>query len=127
MLQSDDGDILFITSSNHRQHEKRGVRSYQDGNRQKNGEDDDEDNDDQENQTKEQEELRDLRFTYHRTAFDIDMDELEEQTWRLPHTDVSDYFNFGFNEATWRVRQVLTIMLRVNLSDMFSAMFACHT
>lgn len=36
------------------------------------------------------------RFHNQRTAFDVDIDTLPEQPWRKPHTDYSDYFNFGF-------------------------------
>lgn len=47
--------------------------------------------------------LKPLRFSYHRTAFDVDIDELDETPWREHHTDISDYFNYGFNETTWNV------------------------
>jgi hypothetical protein len=67
------------------------------------GEGGDEDEEHGKADDKAHDELSTLRFNYHRTAFDIDLDELEEHSWRLPHTDVSDYFNFGFNEPTWRV------------------------
>ena len=30
---------------------------------------------------------------------------LSEKPWRKPGADVSDYFNYGFNEDTWAVRQ----------------------
>lgn len=104
-LQDEDGDLVFITSSNHRQHEKRGVLAYQGGSHQdEDGEEVDGEGDEGSRGTgQEHDELGELRFTYHRTAFDISIDELEEHAWRLPHTDVSDYFNFGFNEPTWRV------------------------
>ncbi len=49
-------------------------------------------------------ELKKLRYNYHRTAFDIDIDELDKHPWRDAHIDISDYFNFGFTEATWLVR-----------------------
>jgi hypothetical protein len=48
-------------------------------------------------------ELKSLRFNYHRTAFDIDIDEEESRPWRLPFTDLTDFFNYGFDEATWKV------------------------
>ena len=48
--------------------------------------------------------LRALQFNFHRSAFDVNMEDLEEHPWRLPHTDISDYFNYGFNETTWLVR-----------------------
>ena len=47
--------------------------------------------------------LKKLRFSYHRTAFDVDIDELDEHPWRMPHVDITDYFNYGFSEPTWRV------------------------
>eukprot|EP00250_Pteridium_aquilinum_P008973 c18349_g1_i1 orf=469-4380(-) len=36
-----------------------------------------------------------------KTVFDVDMDALKEKPWRLPHVDVSDYFNFGLDEIGW--------------------------
>ncbi|KAJ2702420.1 cleavage polyadenylation factor subunit fip1 [Coemansia sp. IMI 209128] len=35
--------------------------------------------------------------------FKIDVDMLEEKPWRLPGADITDYFNFGFNEETWKL------------------------
>jgi hypothetical protein len=55
------------------------------------------------NRTEDNDELKMLRFSYHRTAFDVDIDELDEHPWRMPHTDISDFFNYGFSETTWRV------------------------
>ncbi|CAK4641773.1 unnamed protein product [Aphanomyces euteiches] len=37
-----------------------------------------------------------------RTAFDVDIDALDDKPWRKPGVDISDYFNYGFDEATWR-------------------------
>jgi hypothetical protein len=36
-----------------------------------------------------------------KTAFDIDIDALEEKPWRNEHADISDYFNYGNNEEQW--------------------------
>ncbi|KAI7829036.1 Fip1 motif-domain-containing protein [Kickxella alabastrina] len=33
----------------------------------------------------------------------IDIDMLDEKPWRLPGADITDYFNFGFHEETWKV------------------------
>jgi hypothetical protein len=45
-----------------------------------------------------------LRFSYRLTAFDTDIeDETVEQPWRKQRTDISDFFNYGFTEATWKV------------------------
>lgn len=30
------------------------------------------------------------------------MDQLEDKPWRQPGADITDYFNYGFNEETWR-------------------------
>ena len=49
------------------------------------------------------EELKKLRFSGSRTAFDVDIDALEEHPWRLKGADISDYFNYGFDEKTWMV------------------------
>ncbi|KAJ2900898.1 cleavage polyadenylation factor subunit fip1 [Coemansia aciculifera] len=35
--------------------------------------------------------------------FKIDLDMLDEKPWRMPGADVTDYFNFGFNEETWKL------------------------
>ena len=34
--------------------------------------------------------------------YDADLDGFEDKPWRKPGSDLSDYFNFGFNETTWR-------------------------
>lgn len=49
------------------------------------------------------EELKKLRFGRHVTAFDVDMTAMEDQPWRNKNVDLSDYFNYGFNERTWMV------------------------
>ncbi|KAJ2741106.1 cleavage polyadenylation factor subunit fip1, partial [Coemansia sp. BCRC 34301] len=35
--------------------------------------------------------------------FKIDLDMLDEKPWRMPGADITDYFNFGFNEETWKL------------------------
>ena len=43
-----------------------------------------------------------MRFSYNRTAFDIDIDSLEMKPWRDdPNCDISAYFNYGFTEVGW--------------------------
>ncbi|KAI8622750.1 Fip1 motif-domain-containing protein [Chytriomyces sp. MP71] len=34
--------------------------------------------------------------------FDVDLDGLDDKPWRKPGADITDYFNFGFNEVSWR-------------------------
>jgi len=38
----------------------------------------------------------------HSSAFDLDIDLLEDKPWRKPGVDITDYFNYGFTEDTWR-------------------------
>lgn len=35
-------------------------------------------------------------------ASDFNLDSLEDKPWRKPGADITDYFNYGFNEDTWR-------------------------
>ena len=60
-------------------------------------------------------------------AVDFNLDSLEDKPWRKPGADITDYFNYGFNEDTWKAyceRQkrfgVLTHLLHINL-------FRCRT
>ncbi|CAL4935658.1 unnamed protein product [Urochloa decumbens] len=46
-----------------------------------------------------------LDFTLppHKTIFDIDVDAaFEEKPWKYPGADISDFFNFGFDEEKWK-------------------------
>ncbi|KAA8535316.1 hypothetical protein F0562_030319 [Nyssa sinensis] len=45
-----------------------------------------------------------LEFTLpsHKTIFDVEIDSFEEKPWRLPGIDISDFFNFGLNEDSWK-------------------------
>lgn len=53
--------------------------------------------------TAHQDELKKLRFPRPQTAFDVDIESLDEQPWRNRNVDLLDYFNYGFNEQTWMV------------------------
>ncbi|KAJ2865223.1 cleavage polyadenylation factor subunit fip1 [Coemansia aciculifera] len=48
--------------------------------------------------------------------FKIDLDMLEEKPWRLPGADVTDYFNFGFNEETWKLYCLKQKQLRMEFN-----------
>ncbi len=54
--------------------------------------------------TEAEQDLSNLRFAYGKTAFDSDIDNLSEKPWRKPRVDLSDFFNYGFTEATWKVK-----------------------
>ncbi|GAB2300229.1 hypothetical protein Dimus_034267 [Dionaea muscipula] len=45
-----------------------------------------------------------LEFTLpsHKTIFEVDIDVFEEKPWKYPGIDLSDFFNFGLNEETWK-------------------------
>ncbi|XP_047324818.1 FIP1[V]-like protein [Impatiens glandulifera] len=45
-----------------------------------------------------------LEFTLpsHKPIFDVDIDSFEEKPWKQPGIDISDYFNFGLNEESWK-------------------------
>jgi len=36
------------------------------------------------------------------SILDFDLDGQDDKPWRKPGADITDYFNFGFNETTWR-------------------------
>lgn len=58
-------------------------------------------------------------------ATEFNLDSLEDKPWRKPGADITDYFNYGFNEDTWRAycerqkRWVPTYLFL--LADMISA------
>ncbi|KAL4168719.1 hypothetical protein KRP22_012117 [Phytophthora ramorum] len=55
-------------------------------------------------------------FGGRRTAFDVDIDLLEDRPWRKPGVDISDYFNYGFDEHTWREYAARQLRLRRDLA-----------
>ncbi|EPX74550.1 mRNA cleavage and polyadenylation specificity factor complex subunit [Schizosaccharomyces octosporus yFS286] len=36
-----------------------------------------------------------------KNIFEVDLESLEDKPWRKPGADISDYFNYGFDEFTW--------------------------
>lgn len=40
---------------------------------------------------------------YCRGIFDVNIDTFMEKPWNVPRVDMTDYFNFGFNESTWKL------------------------
>lgn len=45
---------------------------------------------------------------------DVDLDDVEDKPWRKPGADITDYFNYGFNEVSWRSYCAKQKMLREN-------------
>ncbi|KAK8525382.1 hypothetical protein V6N13_123091 [Hibiscus sabdariffa] len=39
---------------------------------------------------------------WYRTILDVNIDAFEERPWRRPGADITDFFNFGFNEDSWK-------------------------
>ncbi|XP_031122854.1 FIP1[V]-like protein isoform X1 [Ipomoea triloba] len=44
----------------------------------------------------------DFTLPSHKTIFEVDIDSFEEKPWRLQGIDMSDFFNFGLNEESWK-------------------------
>jgi len=38
-----------------------------------------------------------------RDVFDVDLDKMEDRPWMMPGADKTDYFNYGFDEQTWKI------------------------
>ncbi|KAI4376747.1 hypothetical protein MLD38_014473 [Melastoma candidum] len=38
----------------------------------------------------------------HKTIFEVDIDNFEEKPWRNQGVDITDFFNFGLNEESWK-------------------------
>ncbi|XP_010453107.1 PREDICTED: FIP1[V]-like protein [Camelina sativa] len=47
---------------------------------------------------------RGLDFTLpsHKTIFEVDIESFEEKPWRYQGVEMTDYFNFGLNEESWK-------------------------
>ncbi|XP_076873215.1 pre-mRNA 3'-end-processing factor FIP1 isoform X2 [Brachyhypopomus gauderio] len=54
----------------------------------------------------------------HAPLLDMDMELVEEKPWRKPGADLSDYFNYGFSEDTWKVYCDKQRRLRASLEVM---------
>uniref|UniRef100_T1K0D5 Pre-mRNA polyadenylation factor Fip1 domain-containing protein n=1 Tax=Tetranychus urticae TaxID=32264 RepID=T1K0D5_TETUR len=35
--------------------------------------------------------------------YDLNLDTITDKPWRKPGADITDYFNYGFNEETWKI------------------------
>ena len=46
-------------------------------------------------------------------ALEYRLDSLEDKPWRKPGADITDYFNYGFTEDTWRAYSERQKRLRV--------------
>ncbi|XP_039018547.1 FIP1[V]-like protein isoform X2 [Hibiscus syriacus] len=44
----------------------------------------------------------DFTLPSHKTIFEVDIDSFEEKPWKYPGVDLSDFFNFGLNEESWK-------------------------
>ncbi|XP_037082511.1 pre-mRNA 3'-end-processing factor FIP1-like [Pollicipes pollicipes] len=49
-------------------------------------------------------------------AHEFNLDSLEDKPWRKPGADITDYFNYGFNEDTWRAYCERQKRMRLNES-----------
>ncbi|KAG4956566.1 hypothetical protein JHK85_042946 [Glycine max] len=44
-----------------------------------------------------------LALPWYWGIFDVNIDTLTEKPWKVPGVDITDYFNFGFNESSWKL------------------------
>ncbi|KAM9449398.1 pre-mRNA 3'-end-processing factor FIP1 isoform 3-T3 [Clarias gariepinus] len=51
-------------------------------------------------------------------VLEVDMESFEEKPWRKPGADLSDYFNYGFNEETWKAYCEKQKRLRMGLDTL---------
>ncbi|XJO73606.1 hypothetical protein BDV3_004561 [Batrachochytrium dendrobatidis] len=57
---------------------------------------------------------------------DVDTDQFEDKPWKKPGADITDYFNYGFNEQTWKtycnkqkmMREEIQMQKRLNPYDL---------
>ncbi|XP_051148469.1 FIP1[V]-like protein [Andrographis paniculata] len=61
----------------------------------------------------------DFTLPSHKTIFEVDIDGFEEKPWKLPGIDVSDFFNFGLNEESWKdyCRQLEQLRLETTMQS----------
>lgn len=59
---------------------------------------------------------------FFRTIFDVDIESFEEKPWKYPSVDVSDFFNFGLNEESWKdyCKQLVKLLISFNTLHKFS-------
>lgn len=36
------------------------------------------------------------------SMYEFNLDTIEDKPWRKPGADITDYFNYGFNEDSWK-------------------------
>jgi hypothetical protein len=48
-----------------------------------------------------------------KSVLEIDIDALEDKGWRRPGADITDYFNYGFTEETWKGYYQKQIQMRL--------------
>eukprot|EP01114_Cavostelium_apophysatum_P015553 TRINITY_DN4256_c0_g1_i1.p1 TRINITY_DN4256_c0_g1~~TRINITY_DN4256_c0_g1_i1.p1 ORF type:complete len:417 (+),score=99.66 TRINITY_DN4256_c0_g1_i1:98-1348(+) len=51
-----------------------------------------------------------------KTILELDIDLLEDKAWRKPGADITDYFNYGFMEDTWKAYSQKQVQFRLEQS-----------
>lgn len=46
--------------------------------------------------------IKDVPLIDGQGIYDFEIDNMEEKPWEKPGADITDYFNYGFNESTWK-------------------------
>jgi len=57
-----------------------------------------------------------LSATSQKSIFDLDIDSFEDKPWEKAGADITDYFNYGFTEETWKAYCQKQIQLRLENS-----------
>jgi pre-mRNA 3'-end-processing factor FIP1 len=60
-------------------------------------------------------------------AYELNLENLDEKPWKKPGADLTDYFNYGFNEHTWKqycqkqlaLRAEFGLKKRINVRECF--------
>ena len=55
-------------------------------------------------------------------VIDFDIDSMKDKPWMKKGENISDYFNYGFTEDTWKVYQVGKIVTPYKLSYLLSSL-----
>jgi len=53
---------------------------------------------------------------FQKSVFEFDIDSLEDKPWRKSGVDITDYFNYGFNEESWRAYSEKQAQMRLEQS-----------
>ena len=56
----------------------------------------------------------------------VDIESILEKPWRQKGVNQSEFFNYGFNEETWKIYQVLLKYMKEQIEKMVELFFGRH-